>query len=93
MSTKDADDTRRALRRTSASRECRDAARGGGGGGPEKTMKFCLVKVYGQNQLQTVATTSKVYSCNVKQLSNDMYALLISVTLKAIKPNGYTAVW
>ena len=61
--------------------------------GPEKTMKFCLVKVYGQNQLQTVATTSKVYSCNVKQLSNDMYALLISVTLKAIKPNGYTAVW
>ena len=62
-------------------------------GGPEKTMKFCLVKVYGQNQLQTVATTSKVYSCNVKQLSNDMYALLISVTLKAIKPNGYTAVW
>ena len=41
MSTKDADDTRRALRRTSASRECRDAARGGGGGGgPEKTMKL-----------------------------------------------------
>ena len=86
MSTKDADDTR-ALR-TSASRQGPRR-----GGGPEKTMKFCLVKVYGQNQLQTVATTSKVYSCNVKQLSNDMYALLISVTLKAIKPNGYTAVW
>ena len=92
MSTKDADDTRRALRRTIQRKQGLPRRRARGGG-PEKTMKFCLVKVYGQNQLQTVATTSKVYSCNVKQLSNDMYALLISVTLKAIKPNGYTAVW